>query len=83
MRTLRGRCTLRSGARCDMPSDIPDKGGELAGERDADLVVLQAARLETAVAMTQTQLRAPGDLADRCTVEAYYDYTNTTGTSNF
>src|SRR5208337_1476206 len=35
-----------------------------AGDGDADLVVLQASRLESAVAVTEAQLGAPGDLAD-------------------
>jgi hypothetical protein len=33
----------------------------LAGERDADLVVLQSASLEAPVAVVQAQLRTPGD----------------------
>ena len=36
-----------------MPADIPDEGGEFAGERDADLVVLKASGLEPAVAVVQ------------------------------
>src|SRR6202521_2591863 len=54
----------RSGARSDVPADIPDESGEFAGERDADLVVLQPAGPEPAVAVVQAQLRAPGDRAD-------------------
>jgi hypothetical protein len=45
-------------------ADIPDKGGQFAGERDADLVVLQATRLEPPVTVMQPQLRTPGDRAD-------------------
>jgi len=47
-----------------VPADIPDEGGEFAGERDADLVVLQPACLEPPVAVIPAQLRAPGDRAD-------------------
>src|ERR1700694_3198466 len=54
----------RSGARSDVPADIPDESGEFAGERDADLVVLQPAGPEPAVAVVQAQVRAPGDRAD-------------------
>jgi hypothetical protein len=47
-----------------VPADIPDEGGEFAGQRDADLVVMQAASLEAPVAVVQAQPRASGDGAD-------------------
>src|ERR1700752_1217450 len=59
------RLASGSVARADMPADVPDEAGEFARERDADLVVLQAAGLESPVPMAQAQLRTPGDRADR------------------
>lgn len=53
-----------SGVRTDVTADVPEEAGQLAGDGDADLIVLQAARLEPAVAVTEAQLRAPGDVAD-------------------
>jgi len=62
------RCSIGrvscSRARCNVPADIPDEGGEFAGKCDADLVVVQAASLEAPVAVVQAQLRTPGDRAD-------------------
>src|SRR4029077_13454779 len=59
-----GKAGVSSGARSDVPTDIPDEGGEFAGERDADLVVLKPPSLKPSVAVVQSQLRAPGDRAD-------------------
>jgi hypothetical protein len=55
---------VSSGARSDVPADIPDAGGEFAGERDADLVVLKSPSLKPPVAVVQPQLCAPGGRAD-------------------
>ena len=49
----------------DLLADAPDKAGEFARDRHADLVVLQAAGCQSPVAMVEAQLRAPGDRADR------------------
>src|SRR4029077_9883830 len=59
-----GKAGVSSGARSDVPTDIPDEGGEFAGEGDADLVVLKPSSLKPPVAVVQSQLRAPGDRAD-------------------
>src|SRR5271167_682018 len=58
------RCSACSGARGNVPADIPDEGGEFAGEGDADLVVVKAAGLEPPIAVVQAQLGAPGDRTD-------------------
>ncbi len=54
-----------SGADSDLLTDAPDKAGELPRDRHADLVVLQTAGGQPAIAMTEPQLRPPGDVADR------------------
>src|SRR5690242_14728385 len=46
-----------------LASNIPDKAGELAGDRHADLIRLQLATAQLSVATRQTQLRPPGDVA--------------------
>jgi len=45
--------------------DVPDKTSELARNGDADLVYVQLARAEAAVAVCEAQLCPPSDLAHR------------------
>ena len=54
---------LRS-ERFDLLAQSPDEAGEFTRDRDDDLVAIQAARREPAVARTQTQLRFPGKIGD-------------------
>lgn len=42
--------------------DVPDKADELAGDRDAGFVLMDAARLHAAVTSAQAQLRTPGNI---------------------
>ena len=47
-----------------MATYVPDKPGQLARDRNADLVVMQVPRAEAPVSLRKSQLRAPGDVAD-------------------
>src|SRR5215469_16789971 len=47
------------------PGDGPDKACQLTGDRGSDNIGRLAAAGELAVARAQSQLRLPGDLADR------------------
>jgi len=50
----------------DPSSDVPDKGGELTGNRHAALVLSHfPARIQLAEPVCEAQLRFPGDLTDR------------------
>src|ERR1035438_2100494 len=54
-----------SSADSDLLADAPDKAGEFARDRNADLVVLQTTGGQPAIAMVKPQLRPPSDVADR------------------
>jgi len=56
---------LHSGFQLDVLSNVPNEAGELAGDGDADLVVMKlATHAEASPAFGEAQLRLPGDVAD-------------------
>src|SRR6266478_2942741 len=54
-----------AGRRRHAPGDGPDEAGQLTGNRGSDDIGRLAATGELAIARAQSQLRLPGDLADR------------------
>jgi len=60
-----GRLRSFSSLRLDALADGPDKAREFARERHHDLVVIEAPGVQAPVLGTQTQLRPPGNRAQR------------------
>ena len=54
---------IESGLHGNLACQIPDEAGEFSSDGSADLVLMQTACAQAAVALAQAQLRSPGDLA--------------------